>query len=153
MTPLAKKEKLRVRGSGQNYEWKLEPGYEEVLADYVDGAGRIPYTDFVAWVYRDKSFDDDRTIEDLHNNLRAELNLTQDEFDRLFVVNDDEDEADFFTDDDWESADLTPKLPPPETPPADDDAKDGEGLDGSKPASCASTAGWRTRRRDCQAHA
>lgn len=128
-TPLAKKDKLSVRGSGQNYEWKLEHGYEEVLADYVDPTGRIPFTDFVAWVYREKSLDEDRTIEDLQNGLRAELNLTDDEFDRLFVVGGEEDDSDFFGGSDWDPADLTPQLPPPGAPPDDDD---GDG-DGEKP--------------------
>jgi AAA domain (dynein-related subfamily) len=131
-TPLAKKKKLSVRGSGQNYEWKLEPGYEEVLADYVEASGRIPYTDFVAWVYREKSFDDDRTIKDLEDGLRADLNLTDDEFHRLFVTGDEEDESDFFSDDDWDSADLTAQLPPPDASP-DDEGNDVDDEDEIKP--------------------
>ena len=132
-TPLAEKDKLRVRGSGQNYEWKLRPGYDVVLADYVDATGRIPYIDFVAWVYRGEELDDDRTIEDLQKGLRAELNLSDDEFDRLFVVHEEDGDSDFFSNDDWDPADLTPQLPPPETPSEADDAEDDADGDDSKP--------------------
>jgi energy-coupling factor transporter ATP-binding protein EcfA2 len=110
-TPLAKKRKLRVEGSGQNYRWKLEPGYEKVLDDYVEADGKIPFGDFVAWMYRERKLDDERTLAELKRAARAELNLTDAEFARLFRDDDGEEDAEFFTDEDWDPADLTAELP------------------------------------------
>jgi energy-coupling factor transporter ATP-binding protein EcfA2 len=127
-TPLTKSDKLGVRGSGQNYEWRLEPGYEATLSDYVDAAARIPYNDFVAWVFRARHLDDDRSLDDLKKAVRAEFKLTDEEFDQLFVDGGPEDDDDFFDDEDWDLEALTARLPSPEDTSQDEDDEESGAL-------------------------
>jgi len=111
-TALRRAGKLEYRDS--TYEWRLLPGYEQVLPKYVKPGSRVPLTDFVAWIRRYRELDDNVTVADLRRELLKELNLQPSEVTRLFV-DDDEGSPDFFTSDNWPAAELIALLPPVST--------------------------------------
>jgi MoxR-like ATPase len=109
-TPLRHDGKLEHRGSGENREWRFEAGYEESLPRYLSG-GLIPVLDYAAWVYRQKAFADDASPDSLVRDLRAELNLTDEEFNALFEPPAIEDTTTFFTAEDWPTPAVLELLP------------------------------------------
>ncbi|MBI3974234.1 MAG: hypothetical protein HY332_23395 [Chloroflexi bacterium] len=117
LTPLAQEGYLENRGEGQNYEWRLKPGYETVLKEYVLPERRIPIGEFAVWVFRHNLYDEDKTLGQMVTSLRNELRgLTEAAFDALFdstVPDPDE----IVTGDEWDIAALTKHLPPPDTEP------------------------------------
>jgi MoxR-like ATPase len=118
-TPLRRDRKLEHRGAGENREWQFLATYETSLPAYLRGV-KIPSLDYAAWVYRLKAFADDAGPQDLVRDLRAELNLTDLEFDALFAPPSTEDPATFFTGEDWAPERVLELLPPPEQPPPDE---------------------------------
>jgi MoxR-like ATPase len=109
-TPLRHDGKLEDRGAGENREWRFIADYEESLPKYLLNR-RIPALDYAAWVYRLKLFADDADPSDLVRNLRAELNLTAEEFNALFDPPAIEGAATFFTTEDWPGEAVLELLP------------------------------------------
>jgi MoxR-like ATPase len=111
-TALVRSGKLKVESVGDDWRWRLEDGYEEVLKQYVRAASKIPLTHFAAWLFRGVTFPASASVDDVRGQLRAELNLTDAELDVLFELDGDGTAA-FFTEEDWDVADLTSRLPSP----------------------------------------
>lgn len=83
-TPLVKKGKLELKGEGENWRWRLEEGYEDVLQDYVRADSRIPLLPFSIWVSRARALGDEETLDDVVTSVLASLRLSEGEASRLF---------------------------------------------------------------------
>lgn len=140
-TPLRRDGKLEQRGAGENREWRFTAGYVESLPEYLKGK-RIPALDYGAWVYRLKPFADDASPDDLVRDLRADLNLTDADFDALFEPPASEDPAAFFAAEDWPAGAVLGLLPGPRAATTevsaaeeDDDSDEEEGDEVPEPPS------------------
>ena len=114
-TPL-RKGKLEHRGEAENREWKLNNGYEPLLARYVNDG--IPALDFAAWMFRSTSFGDETEPLDLVERMKSDLRLNSEEFETLFDSSPSPSDVDFFTDVDWPLSELVEALPQPGAQPA-----------------------------------
>lgn len=128
---LSRDGKLKFEGTGSNYRWKLEDGYEASLDAYVP-QGKIPLADWLAWMYRDKVFADGTDPSELEGIFRNEFNLTDAEMSHLFTVDwSAETPETFFSDEDWPSDAVKQVLPEPgageTTEGGSDEGGEGEG--------------------------
>lgn len=68
--------------------WKLEPGYEKVLAHQItEKAGKstpLPAFDLAAWLFRTNPWPDSATCNDVVARLRSDFNITDQEWAALF---------------------------------------------------------------------
>lgn len=83
--------------------WMLNPGYIDKLTQKMSLSGTftpVPIYDVIAWLYRERKFDDHVTLEDIRNAFTEEFNITQEELDTLFTTDPidqkSETEGDFF---------------------------------------------------------
>ena len=74
--------------AGPPETWKLEPGYQDVLAQQITHkAGNttpVPGLDLAAWLYRTVPWPDDATCADFVARFRSDFRITDDEWTALF---------------------------------------------------------------------
>ena len=89
--------------SSGNERWQLNPDYLDHLISELSKGGeftKVPLWDVIAWVYREKEFDDDTSLDDAKQQFINEFNLTTEELEEFFstdpIDHKPETEGDFF---------------------------------------------------------
>lgn len=72
-----------------NERWQLNSDYLDHLISELSKGGsftKVPIWDVIAWVYREKEFDSDSSLDDVEQQFVSEFNLTSEELERFFTT-------------------------------------------------------------------
>jgi MoxR-like ATPase len=69
--------------------WKLNPDYLDHLLSELSKGGsftEVPLWDIIAWIYRERTFDDDASLDDVKQQFVDQFNLTTEEREKFFTT-------------------------------------------------------------------